>query len=222
MFVLLSPSLTVQKLHQLGSASYGWRPSHAAHMRHGMPSSLARCWMTHGILVFAGHIGLPARATFSKEFEATSLVTARFAYRFSFSSSLLASEIPPRHLSRNKRIVLLQYPKCLLIVGGHETFLSFFVFHPKAFFSFVFSLFDNVEGVASVSSGWPDGRILDGCSGRDEEVVVLRFHHLVGIVLPSRDRPRTGPGTSPGDQVCSLVLGPVLGLVLGPVLGPVL
>ena len=24
---------------------------------------------------------------------------------------------------------------------------------------------------------------MDGCSGRDEEVVVLRFQHLVGVIL---------------------------------------
>ena len=136
-----------------------------------------------GILIFACHIGLPARATCSNGFEATSLVTALFVCRFSFSFSLLESEIPPRHLSRNERIVLLQYPKSLLIVGWHEPFQSFFVFHPVAFFTFILSLFQNVEGVTSVSSGWSDGRILDGCSGRDEEVAVLRFYHLVGIIL---------------------------------------
>ena len=44
-------------------------------------------------------------------------------------------------------------------------------------------LFSDVEGITPNSFGRPDGWILDGCSCRNEEIMILCLHHLVGVIL---------------------------------------
>ena len=61
--------------------------------------------------------------------------------------------------------------------------MPFFILNSEAFFSFVLTLFQDVEGAEAVASWWSDGWILDGCSGRDEEVVILCLQHLVALGL---------------------------------------
>ena len=38
-------------------------------------------------------------------------------------------------------------------------------------------------GITLVSSARSDGWILDGCSCRNEEIVILCLHHLVAVIL---------------------------------------